>query len=745
MFKTSNDIKEIHLAYPALGQNTDWLPYLVSRKDSGEFSGLRKCLSSLVEGAGAEIVHGNSTKAANFIALAIVVDSKKTRELLGSSGIFRASKYNFNVRCPVDVIGRLVGKATALSMPALLVQYLKSIALLLTAGKEVRRLDKSLEDFLVRKQNTALKTVVALTDSLFMIEHESHPAISSDKLAGYSKEELAEAASYILHVFDRCVGISDSHFNRMGEAGISRGLYSKLLIKAAKIRAYCEAEILLDGFNYECERRGRTVRIVPPSPELEKSIRLGYVMSEQAGQPSIIARIRAMREGEVSILSVADRIYERSADDVVFLKREPVSRYAFKFPDMPLFHGLFSHNGFTIEERLYLQEVLSTEVVTWDELKEFQFQGGVTFEGMLKVQRLFRFFARIASNHLRSRLETESELAYRSLVPVFPKHKLHELLGWCVGKEEAEAILRLMAFGTGSGQIVDIQYRPIVDGGNHYLVPLHIAGSTNWYRNFAHTEGRRVIEKVEEDGTVEKLASCLRKASSMVQIEYETKFGQQKIELDVICRFGEFLFIFENKHSLLPCNVFELRTSYKHMKTAASQLSKIANILTHEKTELELYRRLGWKVGPARKIITCIVSCNGMFSGLRIDGHPVRRFRELLNMIETGHVSFHRVSVTQDEMGLDVADNAETDYHLWQSSALRPEFLRDYIASDLLQGPMFDSMVELNRTFDLNGLQLEFQSYALDLNMVVESLNSLVSGETRRASSLNQPETATTC
>ncbi len=740
MPKTSSVIDDIHLAYPALGQCTDWLPYLVLRKDSGEFAGLRKRLSPIVEGAGAEMMRGNAAKAANYISLAIVVDPKKTRELLGSTGIFRVSKYNFDIRGPADLVDRLVGEAAPLSMPPPLVQYLKSVALLLKAGKEVARLNKSLEGFLVRNQKTALKSVIAFADSLFMIEHEGHPAISSDKLAGYTKEELAEAASYILHVFDRCVGISDDHFNYMGETGISRGLYAKILIKAAKIRAYCEAELLLDGFHYECERRGRTVRIVPPSSELEKSIRLGYVMSDQAGQPSIIARIRAMREGEVSILSVADRIYELSANDVVLLKREPISRYIFKFPDVPLFHGLFNHDGFTIEEKLYLQEVLSAELVTWDELKEFQFEGGVTFQGMLKVQRLFRFLARIASNHLRSRLETESELAYRSLVPVFSKQKLQELLGWCVGKDEAEAILRLMAFGTGSSGIVDIQYRPILDGGSHYLVPMHIAGSTNWYRNFAYTERRRVIEKVEEDGTIKKLASCLSIAPSMVQIEYETRLGGQRIELDVICRFGEFLFIFENKHSLLPCNVFELRTSYKHMKTAASQLSRITNILSDEKTELELYRRLGWKVGPAKEIVTCIVSCNGMFSGLRVDGHPVRRLRELINMVETGYVSFNSVSVTQDEKGLDVTEDAVGQYYLWNSPALRPEFLRDYIARDLLQGPMFDSMVELNRSFDLNGWQLEFQSFALDLNMVVEALDNLVSGDTKSASSFSHTE-----
>ncbi|WP_159598223.1 hypothetical protein [Starkeya nomas] len=692
----------------------------------------------LVERAGTEIMRGNSAVASNYIGLATVVDATKARKYLGSSGILRASKYNFGIKGPLDVVERLLQKAAPLSMPCSFVNYLTSVMLLLKAGKEVAKLNRSLEGFLVRNQNTALKSVVAFVDSLFMMDHEGHPSISSDDLAGYSKEELAEAASYMLHVIDRCIGIRDDQFNYMSETGISRGLYSKLFVKAAKIRAYCEAEILLDGFHYECERHGRTVRIVPPSPELEKSIRLGYAMSEQAGQPSIIARIRAMREGEVSILSVADSIYERFADDVVVLKREPISRYAFGFPDAPQFHGLFNHDGFTIEERLYLHEVLSTELVTWDELKEFQFEGGVTFEGMLKVQRLFRFLARIASNHLLPRLETESELVYRSLVPVFAKHKLQELLGWCVGKDEADAILRVMSFATRSSGIVDIQYRSIVDGGNYYLIPMHIAGSTNWYRNFAHTERRRVVENVEEDGAIKELARCLRVVSPMVQIEYETTLGGKRFEIDVICRFGEFLFIFECKHSLLPCNVFELRTSYKHMETGASQLSKITSILSENKMELELYRRLGWKVGRAKEIVTCIVSCNGMFPGLRLNGHPVRRLRELTNMVETGYVRFIQTSVSQDEKGLDVATNDAAEYHLWRSPDLRPEFLHEYIGQDLLQGLMFDSMVELDRSFALDRWQLEFRSYALDLNKVLEALNKQVSAEYRGASASEQ-------
>ncbi|MFC6495560.1 hypothetical protein [Ancylobacter dichloromethanicus] len=64
--------------------------------------------------------------------------------------------------------------------------------------------------------------------------------------------------------------------------------------------------------------------------------------------------------------------------------------------------------------------------------------------------------------------------------------------------------------------------------------------------------------------------------------------------------------------------------------------------------------------------------------------------------------------------------------------------MHEYIAHDLLQGLMFDSMVELDRSFALDRWQLEFQSYALDLNKVLEALNKQVSAEYRGASTSEQ-------
>ena len=151
---------------------------------------------------------------------------------------------------------------------------------------------------------------------------------------------------------------------------------------------------------------------------------------------------------------------------------------------------------------------------------------------------------------------------------------------------------------------------------------------------------------------------------------------RRKIEIDVLARFGDYLFVFECKYSLLPCNPHELRTSYDHIKKAASQLTRIKELLALKHIEAELYHRLGWAVTPALEIITCIVSCNGMFPGLVIGGHPVRRWAELQNIIESGVVNVGTVNLSENDGEIGIQADDLVELSLWDGPALTPESLR---------------------------------------------------------------------
>jgi len=552
-----------------------------------------------------------------------------------------------------------------------------------------------------------------------MLSHEGDFTASSEDVDFYSKEDLAEGASYIIYCFDSAIGIRDSHFNFLAERSLTRGLFSKIIIKAYKIRRFSEAEILVDAFNYRCTLQRRKVRITPPNPEIEKSIRLGYVQTDQAIQRISIDRITAIRSGRfTSILDAADFFYDRFRDHIVEISEHPLRRYVFRFPDVPEFRSSFSHDGFTVEECVYLGELLSSELVTWDEIMRFEVRPDVSILDLLKVHRLFMFLARVATKHLTAVLKEDPGIAYRSLVPVFEIGQLQVLLGWCLRKEAIDAVIDMMSWKTGTAGVMDIQYKPIINGGKYYLVPLNITGMTNWYRNLAYTQKRRVINAAEEEVASRALSTILGRASENVRKGFETVLNGKKVEIDVACRFGEYLFLFECKHALLPCNVPELRTSYDHMKKAAKQLSRIRALLTDGETEQEFYKRLNWDVGPAKEIVTCIVSCNGMFPGLSISGHPIRRWAELKNMVETGIVRIGSIEVEEDESGLNVRTEDLVERSLWDEAQLSPEFLREYIAGDWLQTTFFNSMVEWERSYRLEDWELVFSTYVLDAGAV---------------------------
>ncbi|MGO4319608.1 hypothetical protein, partial [Agrobacterium sp. MCAB5] len=202
----------------------------------------------------------------------------------------------------------------------------------------------------------------------------------------------------------------------------------------------------------------------------------------------------------------------------------------------------------------------------------------------------------------------------------------------------------------------------------------------------------------------------------------------QKIEIDVVCRFGNDLFLFECKHPVLSCNVHELRTSYKHMNHAAYQLDRLMNLLCEPAIEKEFYRRLDWPVGPSDTIVTCIVSGNGMFSGLRVAGHPVRRLPELVNMIRTGVIRTISASVENDGGLPTVAKEELVERCLWEGQSLTPAFLRTYLEDDRVSSMLFDAMFEYEQIFALDEWRLSFVSYALDIEAAAAAVENLPEG-----------------
>jgi hypothetical protein len=692
----------------------------------------RQDVGALVRSAADAIGIGARQEAVSWIALGLRCHPDRIVDEIRRQGMFRCSKYRFRSGQLRPVVSTLLAHAKALSLADDATHYLQSVSRLLQLGSSVRTLDASLREFLVRRNERALKTVVAVVDSLFMLDHMADDSRSSENWKRYSKEDLAEAGSYIIHCFDAEIGLRDEHFNFMDEPGLIAGLYHKLVVKACKIRAFLAAEIFVDAFDYRCTLRGDVVRVEPPYPELEMSIRLGFIQTEQVSWRQRIERIIAINQGQQSLYKAADLFYDRFRDQIVKVVEEPIKRYVFGYPDMPRFRAFFNQDNLFVEERQYLREVLQSELVTLEELKRFEIRRGITVLDLLKIYRLFGFVSQVATRHLVRVLEKEPVLAYRSLVPVLSISQLEQMLGLCLAKEAVSAAIDMLSWTSRASEMVDLQYRPILRGQQDCLTPLNTAGAINWYRNLAYTQRKRVMESAEEETASRAVAATLSGVSPHVRKGFQTTLNGRKIEIDVLARFGNYLFVFECKHSLLPCTVHELRTSYDHIKKAASQLTTVKELLAQKEVEAELYRRLGWALTPASEIITCIVSCNGMFPGLAIGGHPVRRWAELQNVIESGVISVGSVRFTRRDCGIgNEADSIEADDavkgSLWNGPELTPDILQKYIKEGLLRDALFNAMVKVEQAYQLDKWTLVFSSFGLDADAAQKNVEELLS------------------
>lgn len=716
---------KLRSVFPNLDETRDWRPILGATDIAALAGGLSRDLSQVGDLAHMALVDGRSTEAVNWLYLGLLCNEAVTRESIGESGALRPSKYRYRVAGIHDVVKELQRSADELDLSQSTRAYLASLQALATLSSSVRKADESLRDFLRRNRDTTLKSLLARVDALFMLGHQGDQAKNSMLLGHYSAEELAEGASYIIHCLDRDFGIEQKHFSMMSETKIKRGVFDKLLIKAAKIRAFCDAEIMIDAFDYRCEVHGTNFLITAPFPELEKSTRLGYMQNEQAHNRTRLEQQLARNSGATSVFDLADAFFDGGEDFVVRRVDHPISRYTFHIPDIPPIRDMFANEAATVEEESYIRAILTSEIIDWNELRRFEALPGVSILDLSRVFRLFLFLARLASRQLSPLLPNDPDIAYRSLVPVFRKDILRQIIGLSVGEDKVTPILDCLVWKPGSKSMYDMQYRPIIEAGNFYAAPMHLAGMTNWYRNLAFLNKNRVIQDIGHDTASRALASLLQKKSELVREEYETEIDGEKIELDAIFRFGEFLFIFECKHSLLPCNPHELRTSFKGVNKGAEQLSRARRLISRPGNEVELYRRLGWKLAPSKKIVTCVVSCNGMFSGLRIGGNPVRRWAELANMIETGIVNSANIIATPGDNGLDIKADGWTSRCLWNGPDLTAQFLHDYLEGDTLRDAMFDAMVEHSRSFDLGERRLVFKSYALDVQAASEAFAAL--------------------
>lgn len=656
------------------------------------------------------LVGTNNIDDARLLACALIIFSPKNSIVeMRSVGAFRSSKFNFKTNTAKSVVQYLVTNSEILGLDSEQARYFASVKNLLDLGSKTRQINDGLLEVVKSRKKFVIKTLLANIEIMFATRQPVfNKTVSSDNVENYSNEELAEAFSYILKLHRDEFGVINEYFQHVDESATSTGLYWCLLIDAAKVCRYKDAEILLDGFPYQATRNSENLVIESIDPRLEQSVRLGYM---QAVQQMITRRIgleeHVFNEQNscrpASIKKFAEELYETSQEQIVFVNPKPISRYVLGYAMVPELFKPFSTNDL-FEEEIEALVQLGIENYDYGALKDVDIRDGISALDIMKVQRLFRFvyviYQRALADHQNS---DRYAIALRSVLPVFSESLLGQVLELILPGRDYKKVLGLISLDLSSADHIDIQYAPLIKLNGHYLAAPAVIANSNLVRNIFC--GHRIKQPFvgDIDPMQDKIVESLRLQGFSVAQEIKITFQKKEMETDIIAFKDGLLFLIECKNPYHPCNVHEMRNSYDHISYGSHQLDVRKEWLSSVDEQKRLFAAAGFIYKPVKGIHTCIAVANRVFNGYVANGHPVRQGHELINMIRSGVVNISGVP-----------------RRVWASSEFHVKDLISYLCGETITKDCMDSLVNVDVSYKLKGKELLFSTYILNAEHLLE-------------------------
>lgn len=644
---------------------------------------------------------GNAKHATNWLMIGLVLGRTEFVNHMRHTGILRPSKYDYSARTIRSALGRLL--ASRLELGESVERYLTSMKNLCILSDAVGTQLQSILRQMNRYRGMILRQLLAHVDLIFMLQATkgffADREVKGDQLRFYSPEDLAEALSFILYLYRSRLGVPTLPY---GSEEADDRICWDLLVMGAQIRNFQKYEILVDSFDYslQFDSQKRCAKLSAPTVELETAIRLGFIGVEMQKQ---LSSIGAQSEDVVSLRKMGEDFYGLVKDKFVQLKEDPFKRYTFRvFTEGPLKELLDSDSIFA-EEHQILEYASREWLVPPAQLLQFEVSGQLTVRDVMKTQRMFNFVRWYVTSHLEPKLGEEADLVIRSLVPSFVKEDILEILMTVIG-DKAAAMLDFLSWHPDRPGMLDLQYQPIVEFGRTVLIPINVLANSDLLRNSLKLSGKRLYSEGTVDPLVNLLERVLKTRTAQTVRNMQWSWNSAHGEVDVMASIDGILFVFECKNSLLPGNIFELRTSYDYIITASSQLDAFCQALSSEEFRNTISDRIGWRIGHSDRPVTCIVMMNRMFSGYRVGTHAVRGAFEIMRQIESGTIAL-----------------GQEEKCLWQGAEFTGEDLRRFIENDSLHSLLWKSMVRTREVMPIGQFEVSCETLYFDLKLLADN------------------------
>jgi hypothetical protein len=655
-----------------------------------------------------ELLEREESHNATALVLSLV-KSKGDSSLndLRKIGAFRLSRYRYG-RSAVIAISTLANVADKAGLSAESIRYLASLKALHSLRADLLRMENLLISQLSDRRKNALKTLLVIVDRAFLdIWPGGDKSLPGNDLMHHGIEDLVEALSMVVLIYKREFGMTPLDWEYLDQNGaIEKNEYLEILKIACLINNFKRAETLIDGLPYNADLSDNSIIIYSKDPLIEKSIRLGYI------QQSIQAEIRIKKALEFQKKSqngsafsdAVEILFDRILKNCVVVDEHPVKRLRFAVPlDTNLMVALNQPYPYLEEFLLILQ--MDVDEFSEGNLWEAEIKEEVKASDILKSQRFFSLLNQVYASALKGYDGEDIErLKIESVVTFMPREAFIKILKLIMKEQVAEQIIDMLTL-SNEVEHVDLQYRPLIQAGDHIVCSPSIVAHSNLVRNISVGNGLYTGWPRGEDPMILKLRDALVAAGFRVEIEVDLPFGRD-LDVDVLAIKDGILFIFECKHAYHPCNVHELRNNYYHLKKGETQLDIRIPSLNQPELRKKLFDSLNWPEHEISLVRGAIVTSTRVFHGSYSGNWLVIQAKELINVITTGQIR-----------------GPNGTYRIWKGEDFHVSDLLAYLDGETLIGDQLAMMIPLNESHPMGSRELVFDTWQMDPLKHVEILS----------------------
>jgi len=664
------------------------------------------------------IENGQFNTARNSIVLGFYFDLDKTINTIKKKGVFRYSNY-INDKCIISNLAIEIKEI--LTDLNILNQDLHNYLESKIHFKPIYNSLKDLSFQIVRELNSfekkhkgksLIKTLLSFIDLIFLNNYYPEKVDQLIGLENRTKEEISSAISYVIFIYTDNIPTEKIDIQFISEEYIISNNIEKLLLPACTLLDLKGFEVMIDSFDYKCLKFENKIKIIPPSADFEKSIRLGYIRTLIQAQNDFNSM--SVPKEALSFNDIIEELLKH--EDIILFEKVSTydyPRYVLKVDEHAfdiVFANLLKPDYFFREEIIYCLQIFKEQLLNPIELKNVKLADDFTLLDFIKIRRAFILLYSLYTKQLIKKEGTNSELVLRSLVPMFDKEKIFTFVKKLTTLEKLDTFLDIVTWSPEDLFLFDLQYHPVLLINNKNLIPLAIFSSSNFIRNLFASQHKQNNKHLLLDGKDDPLIEMMTRSFSKAGIKSYKETPIPKSDIDLFIIWKDTMFVFECKHTLHPVSAFDLRTTYDYIKKAEKQLSYVNELF--DKGELlpilEKYNKID--LSNITKIHFSIVLSNRLFTG-DVFKYPVRNFNEIDNVLNRGTLR------TKDG-----------EFYIWKSKNLELVDLVDYFS---LENESFAFLYNLltfkTINYNSSGIEVLFDSYYLDQKIADEKLNEYTS------------------